>query len=1312
MSSVSPTLPPHHAGLEETPLDENYAPMSPDAQEFLQLSSRLPSPFHSTTHSSPHQHDHLCHHQTAHASLTPDTHHHLSPSSSHSNHHHHHRHHHHLDDQLPGNFSGAANSLGDRPIEKYSIHHLHHQHHPSASSCATTLTPSPSRGSDQLTSIPSSVGDPSSDYSEQTLLNLDLDETVWLEQALQVLPDQGIEDGPQASQPLFSNHGDPIAKDLSRLTNGHHLPESDVGGKAAVLTLPNTSTYLLSPVNTSTPNGQSRQPSLGLGGRPSEESAGLVDIATAKATSEQELAPEQLGAEMQRTPALTGSSRRSSSISADITQAEASSRYRSPIVTIERYSRGDSPSRSAAGAQRPRNRSSSLLSPHVNALESSEDEDLDATSESERAQSLSDQSPDVSRQSDPEGQRSSGNDRVGIDPDSREALNATEIPSLKDQEEQSRRMERNVEVEQWLKRSVTDSFGRLQIQSGTARARSHTTNAIGRGELPMPTSGPSEPFADALANPVIEEDFPSHHEGALESSTPVSPRGTPPPMQSAAEPEYIPPSSGEQFRPDKLYRPRPWVDPPWYSGPTQTKHQPPNANEAMMLFQKQSRDLEAASRVATWGTRRRSTTDIDFARGLSLSKILSGSKEKDDPATINKEKRPSIIEAGVKALRNTTDLKRKSSQRAAERGQRADSPEKLRKERSPSVSKRPKSPRLDTGSKIAAIGGTIAAIGARGSVSATGASPPPAPWTHVQERVRRFRSPSDFYRRPNSADHETSGLGDLLANYGGPPIIPLGSPQERDEPQGPLPEFQESDTRLEPSAEPTHPQAREVVAERTIPRPPVVATSSGFREHARQMFPRLSPFLIERVVEEQGKRYQTLVDFQVKHTIAVHAGTCASVNHVRGNLCFALGGAAHSLRPRGGSDADLSGYVAAAEDPSDDEDLGGAGGGVAAGAFARGVPAPPVKQLPAEFECPICFVVKRFRKPSDWTKHVHEDLQPFTCTFARCPDPKSFKRKADWVRHENELHRQLEWWTCRLPDCAHTCYRRHNFVQHLLREHKKMDTRSKTSREGSSGSRGLNHAGVQGSPSIADDEGGEDREPREWGQEELATFVERCHHETPHQPHEEPCRFCGEVCHQWRKLTVHVAQHLEELSLPLLDLLQSNSASGNPYGSAIDPEIPPQGSAMIADSLPLGLPPSGATSLYPGQMPSPSDMYTGYGPTGTATNTQAFYGVSQGGPNHSGAPTAYPVSLPHDEGQLNYGGGGAFGLPTSAYQTYPVAAPLGMFSNETAAARATRQYGYDDYGRLRPDGPASGTSEGYSNSRPMMDEVDEEDLYQ
>ena len=189
----------------------------------------------------------------------------------------------------------------------------------------------------------------------------------------------------------------------------------------------------------------------------------------------------------------------------------------------------------------------------------------------------------------------------------------------------------------------------------------------------------------------------------------------------------------------------------------------------------------------------------------------------------------------------------------------------------------------------------------------------------------------------------------------------------------------------------------------------------------------------------------------------------------------------------------------------------------AATQFPPGVPLPPVTRLPARFECPICFEVKTFQKPSDWSKHVHEDVQPFTCTFPHCTEPKSFKRKADWVRHENEKHRHLEWWTCTFPECNHKCYRKDNFVQHLVREHKMPEPKIKKTGKASS------TVDAEAVPNSR----------REQELDRLWQMVEECRHDTAQAPQQEPCRFCGNVCSEWRKLSVHLGKHLEQLALPL-----------------------------------------------------------------------------------------------------------------------------------------------------------------------------------
>lgn len=182
---------------------------------------------------------------------------------------------------------------------------------------------------------------------------------------------------------------------------------------------------------------------------------------------------------------------------------------------------------------------------------------------------------------------------------------------------------------------------------------------------------------------------------------------------------------------------------------------------------------------------------------------------------------------------------------------------------------------------------------------------------------------------------------------------------------------------------------------------------------------------------------------RVKHSQAIERRECAA-----GLLCLALGGSTTLLDMNGRLLVDKSkaggqgGSSRAVSDFSDDDSNPGEGA-LTDETFPQGVPMPPTRNLPAEFECQLCFKVKKFQKPTDWIKHVHEDVAPFTCTYENCKEPKSFKRKADWVRHENERHRHLEWWICQIEDCRHPCYRKDNFLQHIVREHKLPEVRFK-----------------------------------------------------------------------------------------------------------------------------------------------------------------------------------------------------------------------------------------------------------------------------
>ncbi|KAK2025461.1 hypothetical protein LX32DRAFT_61154 [Colletotrichum zoysiae] len=314
---------------------------------------------------------------------------------------------------------------------------------------------------------------------------------------------------------------------------------------------------------------------------------------------------------------------------------------------------------------------------------------------------------------------------------------------------------------------------------------------------------------------------------------------------------------------------------------------------------------------------------------------------------------------------------------------------------------------------------------------------------------------------------------------------------------------------------------------------------AGFQQHVLRLCPSLpttNSYLVDRIAHQQTIRFKRLLGARTKHQGLGEDCPC-------GSLCSARGG--HPILPRQVGDVqDIDPFPGSLEHG----DLGHLEGYVNEESFPKNIPLPPTRNLPAKFECQLCFCLKKLNKPSDWTKHVHEDVQPFTCTWDRCREPKTFKRRADWVRHENEGHRHLEWWTCDVEDCRHTCYRRDNFLQHLVREHKFTEPTHKTKAA-----------------------------MRRAGSDPTWQKVEQCRWETSKRPEEEPCRFCGRQFPTWKKLTVHLAKHMEQISLPIIQLVEAhyldleNTTSmqdqpqGAPYGT---PEQPPTYPRSAVASLP------------------------------------------------------------------------------------------------------------------------------------------------
>lgn len=115
-------------------------------------------------------------------------------------------------------------------------------------------------------------------------------------------------------------------------------------------------------------------------------------------------------------------------------------------------------------------------------------------------------------------------------------------------------------------------------------------------------------------------------------------------------------------------------------------------------------------------------------------------------------------------------------------------------------------------------------------------------------------------------------------------------------------------------------------------------------------------------------------------------------------------------------------------------------------------------------------------------------------------------------------------------------------------------------------------------------------------------MVEQCHHETQNRPQDEPCKFCGKQFPTWKKLTVHLAKHMEHIALPVLALVMAKEVndatrmpSDNPpdrFGSFLSDQVPkpitPYNFDMALDEQPLylGIGIGGSRGLSP----PPSDL--------------------------------------------------------------------------------------------------------------------------
>ena len=906
------------------------------------------------------------------------------------------------------------------------------------------------------------------------------------------------------------------------------------------------------------------------------------------------------------TPAMTGSSLE---VTPEPSNRSGFAETKSPVVRIESYSRGDSPARTARGRERSGSKrsrdshsSTHLAAPHDDFSDESDEDTCPGHSGGSHT------SADSAR---PNRFQDSAEARTGLDPYTRTKVDGT-VLNFRDQEEKAELDATKAVVTQWLTTSVADvgttfddppPIGVRRHKAPAHRRRAKSTSD--QREIEQYANGTDHTRRDALSAKIpgpgilLDEDSGNDEEdndddvssrSGIESA-PASVDGR---MEASEVHETTTPRFNGELRPQDVH---PWVDPFHVRSLEDTPGQPPTSQAALSRFMRRAAEFDAVSRVATWGTtsRRLSETDLEKFMGREgLFSRLSISKDKNRGKD---ERRGSFLEqAAAKLLlkRNPSSYKRKTSEptkplypppedadygrkdsthgrkdslhgRKESLGSRAGSPSiatGLR--RMPSINKNSKSPKINTGSAIAAVTTHIAALGGNGSISPTAAASPTGAWSSARNAFKRTRG-GDLHR-PLQNEMTEPGIADLWNKQSGLLRPTLTSPPEDKEVTGPF----GPPTGGEEDAESDEIVDEKGVSMDLLPRNMlIVPTFEGFKINVREINPRLPPYLVDRIGQEQLRRYKKLIEFKVKHAQARQLANCSSGTHCpdRGGAPTYYPSKSNQKEPRHSH----TGFSTVVEPEMDEDEEAVAEGTVTAAQFPPGVPIPPAKRLPAQFECPLCFSVKRFQKPSDWSKHVHEDLQPFTCTFPTCPDPKSFKRKADWVRHENERHRQLEWWTCTEDGCSHQCYRRDNFVQHLVREHKMPEPKAKTTKPNKPAVRGPAKNKARINREAENTVSPEDR---------VLTMIETCRHETPKHPSEEPCRFCNNICNSWKKLTVHLARHMEQISMPVLELVRDKDVSPDTIISPIEQRLPSQASGSPTDQGLFVFAPSASVSPY------------------------------------------------------------------------------------------------------------------------------------
>jgi hypothetical protein len=199
-------------------------------------------------------------------------------------------------------------------------------------------------------------------------------------------------------------------------------------------------------------------------------------------------------------------------------------------------------------------------------------------------------------------------------------------------------------------------------------------------------------------------------------------------------------------------------------------------------------------------------------------------------------------------------------------------------------------------------------------------------------------------------------------------------------------------------------------------------------------------------------------------------------------------------------------------------------------------------------------------------------------------------------------------------------------LQHLVREHKKTEPKVK--------SRGSGSSKVKPSPNTSWQQAQDD---------EVWRLVESCKHETSSKPRDEPCKFCGNVCNSWKKLSVHMGKHMEQIAMPILELVNMKEVAPDTVISPIEQNYG-QHSATTAGNM---LSTTDQNALSPYAMSAQSTYQSssaGHSPATRQAHPQMnHFGLDQGYYSHGMNTPVQGLAVPNEA----FGNGTAYTASTS-----------------------------------------------------------------